>query len=141
MNVYLRCITSSYTGRNRYSVPQCTPLGKVDDFCSLSHPDPRPFTLHYPNGIQVDVEEAHLGLCPCEDGLTCSSVTSTCQVSTSNPQALIPSPQAPTYLPPPSFRPQAPGYSPQVPSSYPQLPTSDSLEDSYESDNSPNSIY
>ncbi|KAK3851718.1 hypothetical protein Pcinc_041648 [Petrolisthes cinctipes] len=68
-------------GRNRYSVPTCSPLGDIGDYCSLSHYNSRPFTLHYPGGIKAEVAEGHLGLCPCEVGLSCSKSTSTCQPS------------------------------------------------------------
>ncbi|XP_063881084.1 astakine-like [Scylla paramamosain] len=58
-------------GRMRYSVPSCSPLGAVGSHCYPSNTDPTSHGLHYPNNIYVEVEAAHLGLCPCQPGLVC----------------------------------------------------------------------
>lgn len=54
----------------RYSMAQCMPLGKVEDYCrDDTYPENR--TLYYPNGESVEVKEIYLHVCPCEEGLFC----------------------------------------------------------------------
>ncbi|XP_050691370.1 astakine-like [Eriocheir sinensis] len=56
-------------GFMRYSIPTCLALGDVGSFCNPAEPSSR--TLHYPNDIQVVLEEAYFGMCPCRSGLEC----------------------------------------------------------------------
>ncbi|XP_042862514.1 astakine-like isoform X2 [Penaeus japonicus] len=64
---------------NRFSVPQCDPLGDLGAWCRIMNP-PRELDLAYPNGLQISVRDAYRGMCPCRPGLICSRATSTCQL-------------------------------------------------------------
>ncbi|XP_069994582.1 astakine isoform X2 [Penaeus vannamei] len=66
-------------GFNRYSVPQCTPLGDLGDWCRIMNP-PRELNLAYPNGLQIVLTDTYHGMCPCRPELVCSRASSTCQL-------------------------------------------------------------
>ncbi|XP_045115168.1 astakine-like isoform X2 [Portunus trituberculatus] len=57
-------------GRMRYSIPSCAPLGTVGSYC-YSNSQPSSHGLHYPGDVYLELEAAHLGMCPCEPGLVC----------------------------------------------------------------------
>lgn len=66
-------------GFDRYSFPQCSPLGDVGSWCRvMGRPEPK--TLAYPNGLLIELQEAYTGFCPCRPGLACSRTSSTCQL-------------------------------------------------------------
>lgn len=66
-------------GYDRYSFPQCSPLGEVGSWCRIMS-SPRPMTLAYPNGLMIHLQDAYHGMCPCRPGLVCSRMSSTCQL-------------------------------------------------------------
>ncbi|XP_045617935.1 astakine isoform X2 [Procambarus clarkii] len=68
-------------GQMRYSIPSCTPLGDLGHHCYYPGGS-QDMTLHYPNGLQIKVEDAYLGMCPCRAGLECSRTSRTCQPPT-----------------------------------------------------------
>ncbi|KAG0724698.1 Astakine [Chionoecetes opilio] len=70
---------SSSMGFMRYSIPTCSPRGNIGTPCSPAYTVPASRTLYYPNGVTLELEEAHFGLCPCRSGLVCTS--GACQLS------------------------------------------------------------
>jgi len=75
---YIGCQTSDECGKQaccvigmgRYSIPTCQPRQEVGERCRPLG-EPVNTTLHYPDGVSVDLAGVYYITCPCMDGLTC----------------------------------------------------------------------
>lgn len=58
-------------GMMRYSMPQCMPLGQVEDYCREDNAAENR-TLFYPSGEPVEVYDIYTHVCPCDNALQCT---------------------------------------------------------------------
>ncbi|GIY89717.1 hypothetical protein CDAR_545951 [Caerostris darwini] len=57
-------------GLQRYSIPECTPKGRLGDFCREGA-EPETKILLYPNMRYLYLEKVWFEVAPCEDNLIC----------------------------------------------------------------------
>lgn len=68
-----QCCTIGY---QRYSTPQCSPLGKEGDNCySEENNQPQDLFISFPNGFGFYVGDVYRFFCPCQNHLTCEENT------------------------------------------------------------------
>ncbi|CAG7709969.1 unnamed protein product [Allacma fusca] len=68
-------------GMDRYSIPVCSPLGKLGDDCRPGS-KPENLSLSYPNHTTIHTTDTYTVLCPCGDGLYCDRNVGKCNTIT-----------------------------------------------------------
>ncbi|GIX69965.1 hypothetical protein CEXT_13961 [Caerostris extrusa] len=69
-SVSFQDFSRNYRGLQRYSIPECTPKGRLGDFCREGA-EPEAKILLYPNMRYLYLEKVWFEVAPCEDNLIC----------------------------------------------------------------------
>lgn len=66
-------------GMGRYSIPQCQKKIQLYEACRPASDEPLNTTVTYLDGNMVSLQNVHLVMCPCADGLVCDPRSGRCE--------------------------------------------------------------